>query len=232
MLKKIHKVLIVVVIIFGFTGCTADVSLKFDKNNNIKQTIKISEDIKLLDEFEIPYKKYIDEKIDYNKANSNKYKRDDFKDDTTFGTVYTKDGNDICKELKSSYFSSFFDTIKCTDDDGYYDIFAKTSYTYCPPDAGYCTDAEEVKLTIELPEKAIDNDADYIEDNKYTWVYDRQNKGTLNLKFKKYKTKDKSIKNNKYNYSTLIKFAGASLLGVLIVASVLFVKYKKNKIRY
>ena len=75
MIEKLYRSLIVTLIIFGFTGCTADAPLKFDKNNNVKQTIKISENVKLLDEFKISYKKYIDEKIDYAKANNNKYMR-------------------------------------------------------------------------------------------------------------------------------------------------------------
>ena len=78
MFKKLLKILIVTFVIFGFTGCTADVSLKLDKNNNLKQTIKISEDIELLDEYNISYKKYIDEKINYVRAGNNKYKRNDF----------------------------------------------------------------------------------------------------------------------------------------------------------
>lgn len=231
MIKKLYKALIVTFIIFGFTGCTADVSLKFDKNNNIKQTIKISEDVKLLDEYEISYKKYIDEKIDYAKANNNKYERNDFKDDTTFGTVYTKESNDICKELKSSYFSDFFETMKCETHDDYYDISAKTSYIYCPPDAGYCTDAKEVKLTIELPEQAIDNDADYVEGNKYTWVYETSKVGTFNVKIKKYKENIvKKVANDK-NLS-FISIIAVVILAVVLTVAVLFRKYKKNKIEY
>lgn len=231
MLKKLHKILIIAFVIFGFTGCTADVSLKFDKNNNIKQTIKISEDVKLLDEFEISYKKYIDEKIDYAKANNNKYKRNDFKDDTTFGTVYTKESNDICEELKTSYFSNFFETMKCEAHDDYYDISAKTSYIYCPPDASYCSDAKEVKLSLELPEKAIDDDADYIEGNKYTWVYDSSEIGSFNVKIKRYK--ENIVK--KVSSDKTLSFISVIVIVILIVGltvAVLFKKYKKNRIEY
>ena len=231
MIEKLYRSLIVTLIIFGFTGCTADATLKFDKNNNVKQTIKISENVKLLDEFKISYKKYIDEKIDYAKANNNKYMRNDFRDDTTFGTVYTKESNDICKELKTSYFTNFFETIKCEAHDDYYDISAKTSYIYCPPDASYCSDAKEVKLSLELPEKAIDDDADYIEGNKYTWVYDSSKIGSLNVKIKRYKENIiKKVSSDK-------KLSSISLIAIVILivgltVAVLFKKYKKNRIEY
>lgn len=231
MFKKLLKILIVTFVIFGFTGCTADVSLKLDKNNNLKQTIKISEDIELLDEYNISYKKYIDEKINYVRAGNNKYKRNDFRDDTTFGTVYTKESNDICKELKTSYFSNFFETMKCEAYDDYYDISAKTSYIYCPPDASYCSDAKEVKLSLELPEKAIDDDADYIEGNKYTWVYDSSKIGSLNVKIKRYKENIiKKVSSDKTLSS--ISLIAIVILVVGLTVAVLFKKYKKNKIEY
>ena len=231
MFKKLLKILIVTFVIFGFTGCTADVSLKLDKNNNLKQTIKISEDIELLDEYNISYKKYIDEKINYVRAGNNKYKRNDFKDDTTFGTVYTKESNDICEELKTSYFSNFFETMKCEAYDDYYDISAKTSYIYCPPDASYCSDAKEVKLSLELPEKAIDDDADYIEGNKYTWVYDSSKIGSLNVKIKRYKENIiKKVSSDKTLSS--ISLIVIIILIVGLTVAVLFKKYKKNRIEY
>lgn len=231
MLKKVCRVLIVMFIIFGFTGCTADVSLKLDKNNNIKQTIKISENIGLLNEYEMSYKQYIDNKIDYNRANNNKYIRNDFKDDSSFGTIYTKESNDVCKELKSSYFSNFFEDMECDVYDDYYDISAKTPFVYCPPDADYCSDVKEVKLSLELPEKAIDNDADYIEGNKYTWVYDTTKIGTFNVKVKRYKGNIINKVSNNKNLQLVTAILG-SVLFISLIIIILYKKYKKNRIEY
>lgn len=232
MIKKMCKILTITFIIFGFTGCTADVSLKFDKNNNVKQTIKISEDMTILNETGITYSQYIDDMITYSKANNIKYKRNDFKNETNFGTVYTKDSKDICKELKTSFFSKFFESMKCKAYDDYYTISAKTLFVYCPPEAGYCSDTKEVRLSIELPEEAIDNDADIVEGTNYVWIYDRQKKGTFNLKFKKYKASNNSVNNNKYKFDTIIKYTGIALIFMLIIGLALSIKYKKNKVKY
>lgn len=228
---KYKRILVLIVFMIILSGCEANVTLNIDKNNNVNQTIKISQDNSILGNVGQNYSEYINDALDYNSAKNIDYNRKDFHDDEKFGTIFTKKNTNICSELKSSYFSSFFYEMDCDETDSYYNVSAKTSYTYCPSDSSYCSDVEKVTITINLPEKAIFDDADMVEGNKYTWIYDRQEEGTLTLKFKKYKVNDILNSNNK-DLASVLGVVIIIIFVISIAVFVLFKKYKKNRIEY
>lgn len=238
MIKFRKKIIFVILLTLILSGCSAEVNLKVDKNNNVSQNIKIYQDTKILKELNTTSDQYIKNALDYNSANNISYERKDFYNDENFGVEFTKKDTNFCQEFKSSYFSSFFYENNCKENKSDYEISGKTIFAYCSDDMEGCTGVDFVNINVELPEKAIESDADSIEGTKYTWHYDSSKEGTFNLKIKKYNTMDGIIEkitsdeetNN--TSKTMAILLGSIVLIVVVTFIVLYGKYKKKKIDY
>ena len=234
MIKKL-KLIICLFIIFLLCGCSANVNIKVDKNNKVYNNIKISEDVDML--YSASVKEYVDEEINYENIDISSYDNEVFNDGDSFGIILNKESSNICDALTSSYYSNYFENLDCVVKSNYYEVSGKTKITYCSSDAMYCSKVKSVNITIELPEKALYNNANSVDGKKYTWNFNRDTKeGNINLKIKRYNTKKNTNdedyeRNNKVNKLSIVIIISIVLVIVLIGFS-LYDKYKKNKLDY
>lgn len=232
---KNAKLLFLLCILIVISGCSSRVNIKLDKKNHVKETINISESSNqdyLLEES-------VNGAIKYYDLDTNKYKVEKFFNSDTYGINITNESDNICYELKDSYFSSFFDNVNCEEKKSNYIINASSKYTYCKSKENGCSQLDDISITFDLPESAIDSNADEISGNKYTWNFDRETKEkSIYLNIKKYNTilknvdnvKEAVVKEKNYVLGIMIVF-GIFLLGAIFVY-LFYKKYVKKEEEY
>lgn len=228
---KIKKIVIIIIAIIILSGCSGEVNIVIDENDNISQSIKTITEKSDLDFFGQTEKEYISSSYEFNDSKRlRQYEKEEYDDGENFGVIFSKESDNICDEFKNSYFSSFFNNIECTDSNNYYEIYATTNYLSCSDDCDEPPELKDVKLTVELPQKAIKNNADEVNGTRYTWYYENGN-GIFELKFKKNR-KDNNIKKSFKLGKGEIIFLSTLIVFVIVVISILLKKYKKNKLDY
>lgn len=231
-MKRNFKLIISILFVIILSGCSANVNISVDKNNKAHENIKISENKSMLVSGSAD--NYIDKEIDYENIDISSYEKNVFNDDDFFGINLTKESDSICNIINRNDISKYFKEISCDEKSNYYEINGVTTFTYCPSDAMYCSRLKNINITIELPEKAIYNNASSIDGKKYTWNFDRDTKeGNISLRLKKYNitTKANNEKTSRDNKFSILIIVGLALVVIFIGIS-LYEKYKKNKLEY
>lgn len=225
---KKYVLLLISLVILG--GCTVNASMVVDKSNHVKEYISLSESNDMIELNQMSKEELINSTYEFYKSSklSGYETSKEYNDDGAQMKFY-KEYDNICDAFNKSAFADFFDNIDCSEEEDYYEINATTEKMLCTSE---CLSAKNIEFTIELPERAIENDADVVEDDKYTWNYTRDQKGNLNLKVKKYKSVKDTIKNVGNSPSTLYIIIGSAVIIVFVIILLLYSKYRKNKIEY
>ncbi len=224
------KTLIILLICFLFTGCTANVNINVDKNNSVTEEVLLSQNIAELEGYGVS--KYVNDEYEI-QLGSNKlpnYKVDILDDNENIMRKYSNNYNNICILFKESVFKDYFDDITCTESNDTYEVVASSKYLSSGEN-----ELQSLNLNITLPDKAVSSNANEVNGNTYTWKFDDGKESKLELKIKKYsnKTIDKQ-KSNKNSKDTKLSIAIIVLL-ILVIAFIcktLYDKYKSNKMEY
>lgn len=228
------KLVLVVIGIIILSGCTANVKLTIDSQDNVSEFISLYESNEIIKDNEMTKEEFINSTFEFygtNKANN--YIQKKKYNDLDTGVEFSRKSSNICESFKTSSFSDFFSEIDCIEKRDYYEVKAKSDFMICTCE---CSNVSDVVLEIQLPEKAISSDASIVEENKYIWKYSRNEQANFNLKIKRHKKSVsnlvKNIKTDSGNLKNIILFFFSIVLMAGLVIIILYEKYKKNKIEY
>lgn len=224
------KILVILLICFLFTGCTANVNINIDKNNSVTEEVLLSQNIAELEGYGVS--RYVDDEYEIRLGSNNlpNYKVDILDDNENIMRKYSNSYNNICILFKESVFKDYFDDITCTESNDTYEVVASSKYLSSGEN-----ELQSLSLNITLPDKAVSSNANEVNENTYTWKFDDGKESKLELKIKKYSNKtidkQKGYKNSK---DTKLSIAIIVLLILVIafICKILYDKYKSNKMEY
>lgn len=231
MKNKLRFVFILIIIMIT-SGCSVDYNLNINEDNSISESLIAKENknrieslTRLKDEQALSYM------INMYKRNIDNEKFITNIDDDLATVTATSTYNDI-NEYKDVFKSDLFD-LHIEKENNKVKLIAYQK-ELLSNDSSSTLMYDEVNINIYVPYKVLENNADSISNNTYTWniskdsdikvielIYDEGSlKDNLNIK----------INNKTYNINyTLIAVSGI-ILTVLIIVLIVFVKNKKNNI--
>ena len=224
------KILVILLICFLFTGCTANVNINVDKNNSVTEEVLLSQNIAELEGYGVS--RYVDDEYEIRLGSNNlpNYKVVILDDNENIMRKYTNSYNNICILFKESVFKDYFDDITCTESNDTYEVVASSKYLSSGEN-----ELQSLSLNITLPDKAVSSNANEVNENTYTWKFDDGKESKLELKIKKYSNKtidkqkgDKNSKDTKLSIAIIILL----ILVIAFICKILYDKYKSNKMEY
>lgn len=224
------KILVILLICFLFTGCTANVNINIDKNNSVTEEVLLSQNIAELEGYGVS--RYVDDEYEIRLGSNNlpNYKVVILDDNENIMRKYSNSYNNICILFKESVFKDYFDDITCTESNDTYEVVASSKYLSSGEN-----ELQSLSLNITLPDKAVSSNANEVNENTYTWKFDDGKESKLELKIKKYSNKtidkqkgDKNSKDTKLSIAIIILL----ILVIAFICKTLYDKYKSNKMEY
>lgn len=228
------KIVLLIICVLMLSGCTASSTFDISFNEKVKEKSKISENVSNIDTIDQGMDDYLSDTIDIYKddLDNGKYKYKTTYDDTQAVGEFSTSYDNVCSAFINSIFTKqFFTELSCDVVEGYYEINGKVSYFICEDNCMELPVINSAVLNINLPQKAVSNNADEIEGNTYTWNFEEgQGEKVVELKFKQNKIVS-IIKSNtkKDKKNIIIIIFGISILLLLLIFG-LYSKYKKTKI--
>lgn len=208
------KKLLIILFIFLVSGCTAEYNLTIEDDNFI-ESIDISAPIDKKDELnyfvenEQLIKSSISSNVIYNREVS------DY-DDKAVVNLYHKFS---LNEYNESTANKCFENFKIMEEDDYYTIVADKFNCY----GGFEASAEKYIINIKTNYNVLNNNADSVKNNVYTWNIDKKNheKKSIIFQFSK--------KEKEFDFINFIKPIGISFLVAVSIIVVGYIVYNYRK---
>ncbi len=165
------------------TGCSTTVNINMDDNYDTSEEVIVSFDNSLSESYD-SVEEYADVYLDYYKnliiARNYNYKVNIGKEKSN--VTFTNSKTDVCNYVNNNLFSVYlYEKLRCTEDELYYIIESEGENSLSLPQNKKKFDIENLSINVKLPVEAEYSNADIVNDNTYTW------------KFDKYTGKEKSI---------------------------------------
>jgi len=226
---NMKKFIVIIICLFVLTGCSATAEMTIDENNKVSEKIYLFEDKKYFDESGMSLQDYVDFNLDfYGKKKFSNYDLSKYFEGNNLVALLSRKSDNLCLSIKYSGFSDFFETLDCKEEKNYFELKGKMVKS-C---VGECYEGftyDNIKIVVNLPQKAIKNNADEASETKYIWNFDGQTDKDVYLKIKKITTK-KSL--NSFTNKALIIALGIGVLIIVLAVIVLHNRYEKNKLEY
>ena len=242
-MKKI-KVIVLLFIVIILSGCTVESNITMDAHGKVTEEVNISEKISKLGNSKEESEDYIKDVLDNYKLalNARDYNTEIVTKNDKSSAIITNNYDSIINYFEDTVFSQYiYRQMKWNETDEYYEIYNVTDHiNYCP-DCSEWPRLPLVKINITLPVSAIENNADEINGNTYTWVYDKNTPSTKKfyLKISKQELKNNEIIYNKKEKQKKEIKKTVTVITVLIVGIIvsmygfyLYKKAQKNKFDY
>lgn len=226
------KKLIFVLLIIMLSGCTSNVDINVTSNG------KINENIEMKDEkqnvyTDDSYDKYIDDLLEFYfpKSEINTYNLTK-NTDGDFVEINANKNYEygLCDNISLTKLKLLMGDLKCEKKHNIYTITGTPTYLTCGDDCYEYPSIDNINLNITLPTKAIESNADYVEENIHTWHFSINDGKKLKLKFRI--DKNSSNSNSKINLPMIIIIIIGVLTLLGVTAFVLYKLYKRNDIEY
>lgn len=223
------KIIILSVILLLLSGCSGNLDLKINDNGRITEKISIYED-KLNTHFESEdqFKPYSSKILDtyFSVQEREGYTYENKVSDDKYVLVSKKEhrDKDLCSNIKKSSLKNVVEDLKCTKNGNKYIISGTATYFHLKEprtegsDLGDYYDMNDITVTLYLHGKVISNNADSVEHNKYIWNLNNKS-DAINIEFE-------------LNPLRRILIVGLILVVLVTLASILVIKYKKNRLDY
>ena len=243
-MKKEFKLFVIIVMLFISSACTAEYTLTIDENNNfVEETTIFSNDVDeslRITNFEKPVNISVNgdviegnQKLEYeNYYNIKKFSENNL---NNLNITYTFDKNNFKEAMSINY---CFDDISFNEIDGFVTLLTSAGFN--------CIDRynlANMKITINA-KNMVENNADFVNNNSYTWIFNSTNQADKRIKFKfnlnKLKgndketinsdisTKENKKTNNKIDYKLMIIISLSVLIMLLIILNIIMNKGRKN----
>ena len=233
---KNFKCLIIILALFLISGCSITSNVKVDQYGKVSEKVVFSELTSNLGSTKQIARKAIESTINnYSKALDLRGYSYSISDNTEMNKVtFNNKFKNICEYIENTVFTQYlYKHIQCNETSDYYEIKNVTEHI------DYCSDCSDwprlndVKLNISLPVSALENDADEVSNNTYTWKFDEytpSNK-TIYLKISKKDIKKSEIKlKQKISAQKKIRtFIKLSVVLILIIVVILIIRYFAKK---
>ncbi|MBR2603970.1 MAG: hypothetical protein IKE10_03010 [Bacilli bacterium] len=167
-MKKI-KVLILLIAIILISGCSGTYNLTIDKDLSVEEKMNIVLEGKAED-----YDKVVS-LFTSNNIDSEKYKI--ITEEDNLNIEYKDVYNSVEEYLLNSFlYKQLFDSISFNTDRKQFSLEASNIFNNTSGKLNYSNKINKLKINVITPFEVIDNNADSIKDNKYTWVIDNNTK--------------------------------------------------------
>lgn len=217
------KNILLTLLLILMTGCTVNYDLKFNEKT-------IEEKITIIPENETQKEntRYFENRDFYAIIDANNelpYKKEKNKENNyEFKYEYNFDN------FKNSRFTTCYDAYTLTDENNIITfstskIFKCMIYDY--------NEIDNLRINITTDYKVIDNNADEINGNVYTWNINKNNVSNKPIKFSYNKNKKRSMSFKEFIEKNITNFIilGATLLLFILISLSVFIKHKRvNKI--
>ncbi len=240
-MNKSRKVILFIVCIILFTGCTATEKITLTDDGKIKESTSVMEKNGNVlygnGTLEESVEQYLSE---YEDALSVRHYSYDIKvKDEESGAVITNTYDDMCSFIRQTSFSQYlYKKVNCAFKDGYYVV--ETSGEFLRKDSFEQSwkIPDKIILKIDLGVNLEENNADSVNKTTYTWNFDTDTTSSKKIKFKVSKSKlkveqERRIK-EKQNAKTKKKIINIfiSIVVIIILAGVSYFIYKVLKKKY
>lgn len=221
------KILFVILMLILVSGCKAKYTVKINKDGSVEESLSATETPEYYDNYShtsvgkvISY--VIDPYIDL--LNSKKYT-------VNTNVNVNSDSGATVKKKYSSFkdyignsivYSQFTDKIQYEEKGDKVSISLKGKFSSSNQNQAYVP-VKDGSITIVVPYKVLDNNADKVDGNSYTWLFENNKGEEKEIRISYTKSK---IANLDFNYSVIIIIAILIILG--IIAFVIVRKLKKS----
>ena len=231
-MKKL-KITLFIIIIFLLSGCSVNYTLEINEDNTINENVEASEITNRLKSYT-----RLDEEAAVNYL-FNIYKRDneDIKlshrsdNNKTYAVAYTS--HTSIDDSASKFKSDIFNKVSISRNNNVVTLTTKLDKMLNSGES-YSTIYDDVTINIKLPYKVLENNADRVNKNVYTWTINENTKEkNIMLSYKENVMKDTvnlKINNKTYNINYGFIVIGGIILLVLIIILVVVIKNKKNNV--
>ena len=217
------KILLLFICVFLITGCDVNYSVTINEDETFDEKITMSfvkttsdgNNLKIAEDNKTPISV---------SPNENKFYNSEIIDKgNTYDMVYSYK-HDI-NSVKQAYFiANCYPKLNITNSDEEIMINTGNGFACFIGDDGLRADSMTINLTTEL--KVLDNNADKINGNTYTWIVNENNYLDKSVYFRLQKKPNLDVDKNNASYLMAIVVLSIVIMGFLIY---LFVRYKKNK---
>ncbi len=247
-MNKIRLILILFIFTIILSGCTATDTVTLNDEGKVTESVSIMESNSNVLYGNKTLKESIEQTLsEYRSALSvRKYKTNINIKAEKSGVVVTNEFDDFCKFIDNTIFSQYiYNHINCTSDNEFYTV--ESVGDFITLDSHYVADPipDIMKIKLNLPFSLTENNADEINDNTYTWIYDKNTNASKTLKFKVNKSEVERIKKEaiekkkkeefkkKIIKITSIIFAILLFVGLAYAITIrLYNKMQENKLDY
>lgn len=247
-MAKIRKVLLFIICIILFTGCTATGKISLTDDGKIKENVSVMEKNGNVLYGNSTLEKSVEQYIsEYEDALSvRRYNYDIKIKDEESGAVLTNTYDDVCEFIKNTSFSQYlYKKVNCAFKDGYYVVESSGEFLRRDSFEEPWKVPDKIILKIDLGVNLEENNADSVNKTTYTWNFDTDTPSFKEIKFKVNKSKldgekERRIK-EKQEAKTKKKIINVFILIFVIIIlavvsyfvyKVLKKKYENNKIDY
>ena len=216
-MKKI--IIILILSIFLLSGCSVQYNLEINKEG-FKENISIGK----FDADNVEGFQYLTPYAIVNGVNQEFYKLDYSNQILNLSYDYGVYNYDMSEALNQCYDMSNF-----SYDNNYYYILTSGEFK-CLSYMGYTTD--EVRINIKSDYNVVESNADLVENNVYTWIINKNNKGNkpIDIVFDINNSNNLKGNNKLSQFSTFFLVIGAFVIVGIIILFVYLHGKKKNKI--
>lgn len=238
-----NKIIYILFLVLILAGCSVNADITINSNMIVDENISILFDNSLASNFDSTtryaanYIEYYSSAISLKNYN---YKINEGSVKTSVD--FDKRSKNICDSINYSLFSQYlYKNISCIEENDYYIVKSEGNQLVSVPQSKKKFNVENVILNVKLPVSALENNADSIDGNIYTWNFDENTSldKSIYLKIskkaleKKKTDYDKKEQNKKIIKNILIVLGSLVILAIVcVVLNILYKKYKSNKLEY
>lgn len=242
-MKKI-KILILLVVLFILSGCSAQYEINFASDGTITENLSLNVKNDDLNYYEsnsvISYlNSYLDSYDNVLKFGGYDYNISSKKNNSII--KFDRKVDKLCEVIiKNPFYKYIYKDISCKEDKYYYTIENSSKLIMNEAYEGKEFNIKSLNLKLTLPVNAEENNADEVDGTTYIWKYDENTKDKdfyikiskvsleENKRLLEEQEKSSKLKNKIITISTVIII----LLALGIISLVFYKKYKRNKIDY
>lgn len=225
-MKRIVGLIFFLVVV---TGCSGNINIDINEDGSIDEEITIKDNVA---SNEISKVDYLDDLINTNGYDSS-YLLNKIIENNYLGVELSKsyEKDNLCSSLRSSSLNKLMYNFSCEKEDDKYIISGNVNYFVCDENCFEPPEISDGVVNITLPTKAKKQNADEVNGNTYTWYFDGVDNEKLELEFRLKGVNENSAYNKELIKTVIILVLGLVTIGIL-VGSVLYNKYKNNRLEY
>ena len=238
-----NKILYLIIVVIFLTGCSVDADITINDDMSIKENVSIAFDNSLAENYDSPGQYAADYIEYYNSAIELKDYSYKIKESNVNSYVnFSKYSKTICDNINYSLFSQYlYKKINCINEDGYFIVESEGEQLVSVPASKKSFNVEKVKLSVNLPVSALENNADEVNGNSYIWYFDENTSSDKriylkisknDLEEKKSALEETDVKKQSLKKALLVMVVVIVGGAIIYTASVLYKKYKENKLDY